>query len=336
MAYCLFGIFGVNMPLLYGEGERAFSRLQSEIIKTSGDHSFLAYQYGLPLPPAFGPLADRSPIFASSPKQFMMLRDMKELPWDPTNELNPFELTNVGLRIELPVVEDKSNDTTIALLHCGINEMVVGLPLVKGTGINGYRTLEWTRPALISQQILLQASLRRIYLQNTGPSTDQFNGRIGIIISFDFQKIFSLVEVYPPLCMTRAKRLSSGVDNLYLFQGRLNIYLHCRNRMNGSSVLIHLEPKRPQILTDISPVQSSGSEALYQCCLAYFPNPKPGEMPEFSLLDLMVRTIDSPSALARLKWLEYIKVEDDLIIYVKMHNDVEELKYCISIRTASQ
>ncbi|KAH8602820.1 heterokaryon incompatibility protein-domain-containing protein [Bisporella sp. PMI_857] len=46
MAYCLFGIFGVNMPLLYGEGERAFSRLQSEIIKTSGDHSFLAYQYG--------------------------------------------------------------------------------------------------------------------------------------------------------------------------------------------------------------------------------------------------------------------------------------------------
>jgi hypothetical protein len=28
MAYCLLGIFGVNMPLLYGEGERAFLRLQ--------------------------------------------------------------------------------------------------------------------------------------------------------------------------------------------------------------------------------------------------------------------------------------------------------------------
>jgi hypothetical protein len=26
-AYCLLGIFGVNMPLLYGEGERAFNRL---------------------------------------------------------------------------------------------------------------------------------------------------------------------------------------------------------------------------------------------------------------------------------------------------------------------
>lgn len=27
-AYCLLGLFGVNMPLLYGEGEMAFIRLQ--------------------------------------------------------------------------------------------------------------------------------------------------------------------------------------------------------------------------------------------------------------------------------------------------------------------
>jgi hypothetical protein len=27
LAYCLMGIFGVNMPMLYGEGERAFTRL---------------------------------------------------------------------------------------------------------------------------------------------------------------------------------------------------------------------------------------------------------------------------------------------------------------------
>jgi hypothetical protein len=28
MAYCLLGLFGVNMPLLYGEGQKAFLRLQ--------------------------------------------------------------------------------------------------------------------------------------------------------------------------------------------------------------------------------------------------------------------------------------------------------------------
>jgi hypothetical protein len=33
IAYCLMGIFNVNMPLLYGEGERAFIRLQEEILR---------------------------------------------------------------------------------------------------------------------------------------------------------------------------------------------------------------------------------------------------------------------------------------------------------------
>lgn len=33
IAYCLMGIFNVNMPLLYGEGNRSFIRLQEEILK---------------------------------------------------------------------------------------------------------------------------------------------------------------------------------------------------------------------------------------------------------------------------------------------------------------
>jgi hypothetical protein len=38
-AYCLLGIFDVNMPMLYGEGEKEFFRLQEEIIKRSNDLS---------------------------------------------------------------------------------------------------------------------------------------------------------------------------------------------------------------------------------------------------------------------------------------------------------
>lgn len=37
IAYCLMGIFDVNMPLLYGEGQKAFSRLQEEIMRRSSD-----------------------------------------------------------------------------------------------------------------------------------------------------------------------------------------------------------------------------------------------------------------------------------------------------------
>ncbi|KAL1835950.1 hypothetical protein VTJ49DRAFT_5842 [Mycothermus thermophilus] len=43
IAYCLLGIFNVNMPLLYGEGTRAFKRLQQEIIKTWNDQSIFAW-----------------------------------------------------------------------------------------------------------------------------------------------------------------------------------------------------------------------------------------------------------------------------------------------------
>jgi hypothetical protein len=44
LAYCLMGLFDVNMPLLYGEGEeKAFFRLQREIIMARSDQSILAW-----------------------------------------------------------------------------------------------------------------------------------------------------------------------------------------------------------------------------------------------------------------------------------------------------
>ncbi|KAK1579659.1 heterokaryon incompatibility protein-domain-containing protein [Colletotrichum navitas] len=43
MAYCLLGIFDIQMPLLYGEGSRAFNRLQQEILRTTEDSSILLW-----------------------------------------------------------------------------------------------------------------------------------------------------------------------------------------------------------------------------------------------------------------------------------------------------
>lgn len=40
-AYCLMGLFDVNMPLLYGEGNKAFLRLQEEILESHPDQSIL-------------------------------------------------------------------------------------------------------------------------------------------------------------------------------------------------------------------------------------------------------------------------------------------------------
>lgn len=42
-AYSLLGLFGVNMPMIYGEKEDAYIRLQEEILKTTEDYSIFAW-----------------------------------------------------------------------------------------------------------------------------------------------------------------------------------------------------------------------------------------------------------------------------------------------------
>ncbi|EEU42739.1 uncharacterized protein NECHADRAFT_28110, partial [Fusarium vanettenii 77-13-4] len=43
IAYCLLGIFDISMTMLYGEGEKAFIRLQEEILKEYDDHTIFAW-----------------------------------------------------------------------------------------------------------------------------------------------------------------------------------------------------------------------------------------------------------------------------------------------------
>ncbi|KAB5559710.1 heterokaryon incompatibility protein-domain-containing protein [Coniochaeta sp. 2T2.1] len=44
-AYCLLGLFEVNMPLLYGEGSKAFIRLQEQILRQEDDYSIFAWTW---------------------------------------------------------------------------------------------------------------------------------------------------------------------------------------------------------------------------------------------------------------------------------------------------
>ncbi|OTB02022.1 hypothetical protein M426DRAFT_33740, partial [Hypoxylon sp. CI-4A] len=48
IAYCLLGLLDVQMPLIYGEGTKAFHRLQEEIIRSTHDHTILAWGAGAP------------------------------------------------------------------------------------------------------------------------------------------------------------------------------------------------------------------------------------------------------------------------------------------------
>jgi hypothetical protein len=63
VAYSLLGIFGINMPLLYGEGDQAFLRLQKQIIETTEDYTIFAFQ-------ASNSADSSTPLLAHSPGQF--------------------------------------------------------------------------------------------------------------------------------------------------------------------------------------------------------------------------------------------------------------------------
>jgi hypothetical protein len=107
MAYCLLGIFGVNMPLLYGEGQTAFFRLQEEIMKYSDDQSLFAWST------SYGMLA-QSGIFAQSPANFVTRRSI--VPIRRKTQTSPYQMTNKGLQIELPLIE--TDGLALGLLDC--------------------------------------------------------------------------------------------------------------------------------------------------------------------------------------------------------------------------
>ncbi|KAJ2999063.1 hypothetical protein NUW58_g122 [Xylaria curta] len=101
-AYCLLGIFNISMPILYGEGTKAFTRFQEEIIKTSNDLSIFAFGRGLPKGSMVANFEAHSSqsycdLFATSSKDFLSCRDLL-----PTGSYvhwnNAFSLTNKGVR----------------------------------------------------------------------------------------------------------------------------------------------------------------------------------------------------------------------------------------------
>lgn len=104
IAYSLLGIFGIHMPLLYGEGDTAFARLQQEIIRSEDDHTIFAWKA---LPDVVADQA-QAPVLAFSPLAFRSASRIVKTPKSNLDTVTEVEyaITNLGLRIDLPVVHD--------------------------------------------------------------------------------------------------------------------------------------------------------------------------------------------------------------------------------------
>jgi hypothetical protein len=130
IAYCLMGIFDIQMPLLYGEGEDgAFRRLQQEIIKDSDDQSIFAWtadETDIPQPKT----TDRRvfSVLASSPAAFEHSHDVVQahspifeyLPQYLAGIRAPTVFDNKGLHLSLPIIPTPSEirNDALAVLAC--------------------------------------------------------------------------------------------------------------------------------------------------------------------------------------------------------------------------
>ncbi|KAF1993262.1 hypothetical protein P154DRAFT_477909 [Amniculicola lignicola CBS 123094] len=93
IAYCLMGIFDINMAMLYGEGPKAFIRLQEEIIKQTPDLSIFGWI------DSTAHESMHTGILASSPSYFQD-RTMALLPIDDVSQTTEFSDTNRGIRFK--------------------------------------------------------------------------------------------------------------------------------------------------------------------------------------------------------------------------------------------
>ncbi|GJC85165.1 vegetative incompatibility protein HET-E-1 [Colletotrichum liriopes] len=169
IAYCLLGIFDVHMPLIYGEGrQKAFRRLQEEIIKTSEDLTIYLWR----LPGAVWKARDQSfwDVLAEDPLWFSGsvpgFRDSTSLTQLQDSSVN---IINRGVAVKwyiVPLPYDASETVFLALLaECG------GVVSIEAKGKDGRITLPYAETGVdVPLRHVQTGQLRSFYLMRNTAS----------------------------------------------------------------------------------------------------------------------------------------------------------------------
>jgi len=102
------GLFAINMPLLYGEREREFIRLQEEIIKVIDDDSIFAWRCS----------CDSEGILASSPAGFLHSSHIVNDPALGSFPSNPPIASSKGIHIEARFIRINTIGYGIVIFDC--------------------------------------------------------------------------------------------------------------------------------------------------------------------------------------------------------------------------
>lgn len=135
-AYSLMGIFDVNMPLIYGEGKKAFLRLQQEILRVSDDMTLFAWGAPNVFLDMHGFLASPARqlhgLFAGAPDDFDSRHEILNIPEDRV----PPVIHGNGVRLEYPVCMREEREFVI--LACTVRHIAtayIGIPVKRWSSV---------------------------------------------------------------------------------------------------------------------------------------------------------------------------------------------------------
>ncbi|CAJ2501027.1 Uu.00g038800.m01.CDS01 [Anthostomella pinea] len=164
-AYCLMGIFDVSMPLLYGEGERAFQRLQMEVVKQLNDTSILAFTSG-----------SRAPmLFASSTADFKYV-----LPsvWLRCEEQPRLRLEGSQLELDIWLCPSTNQELYYGIFDCSFGADYLSRPAMLLRRVKQGGELEFLR---VRQDVLFRISPGKIQTTESG-DIDRLSGPVGLCL----------------------------------------------------------------------------------------------------------------------------------------------------------
>jgi hypothetical protein len=173
-AYSLMGLFGIHMPIIYGEGEKAFRRLQLEIMKSSDDQSIFAWHDSVTHPNSVrnrGLLAAAPNVFswASSVVTIDHSHFVDNLLRIAGNRNSPFRdlprgysILNDGIHITLPMKRD--GEAWLAVLRCKgeDQEFPYGIYLKERPGCDDFLRTSPTKLEKLERADLEDLRLREI------------------------------------------------------------------------------------------------------------------------------------------------------------------------------
>ncbi|KZL78455.1 HET domain-containing protein [Colletotrichum tofieldiae] len=216
MAYCMLGIFDINMPLLYGEGAKAFTRLQEEILKTSTDQSLFCWSWTENDPGSW------VSMLAPSPRNFRNGQEYQPAN-DATSRPVPYSMTNFGLSIQLTLIRPAdiriSNFGFRPPQYIGVlaastkNGYLIGVPLEETGVTDTYRVIrDFPRPIALQWTSLralraenLKVEVHNVFVPSKSPGRD-----LDVVQVKPYDSSFHLGEYAIMLLLINSK--GSGVE----------------------------------------------------------------------------------------------------------------------------